>query len=403
MRSRRELWIHIVSVLSAATYIVTIFCAAATLVSIAAAQILLGVGCLMLFVIRPRPFCVPAYVLPLIVFLQTTLISLAMSPEPLRGWAPIRKFVLVAIGLLAANFVNDAARAKTAYRLLIAIASVEAMTSFVQFALKERHFLSTGALRDDPMALDRVKGFMGHWMTFSGGQLLVWCAAIPVLVLIGRRWMIPLSFVGVALIFSYTRSAWIGAGAGFLMMAPWVPKKLLVSILIPIVIVALLATPLIYHRYTLSAQGQFGPDYGRAALLKAGLQMVEEHPWFGVGLERIPIEFPHYYPGDSSQFYFGHMQNDFMQIAAERGLLCFAAFLWLLAVLFHSLFRFTKASDQTLRLTAISALAALTGFLVMGLFEYNFGDSEPFMLFMFLISIPFGIDAAIRRQKQSLP
>ena len=377
---------------------VTLLCATATLVSIAAAQILLAVACLMWIVIRPRPFYLPPYILPLFVFLLMTLLSLAMSPEPSRGWAPIRKFVLIAIGLLAANFVNTQGRAKTTYRLLLAVASVEAMTSFVQFVLKERHFLTTGELRDDPMALDRVKGFMGHWMTFSGGQLLIWCAAIPVLVLIGRRWLIPLSFVGIAIIFSYTRSAWLGAGAGISVMVPWLPKKLLVSILIPILVVALLAAPLIYHRYKLSAQGEFGPDYGRVALWKVGLQMVHDHPWFGVGPERIPVEFPHYYQGDSGKFYFGHMQNDFIQIAAERGLLCFAAFLWFLFALFRSFLRFTKSSDQLLQLTAISSLAALTGFLVMGLFEYNFGDSEPLMLFLFLMSIPFGIDAVSRRK-----
>jgi O-antigen ligase len=396
MNNSRESWI----------YLLTILCAAATLVSIAAAQILLVAACLLWIVLRPRPLYLPTYIFPLFAFLLTTLMSLAMSPDPARGAGPIRKFVLVAVGLLAANFVNDAKRVKTTYRLLLAVASVGALTAFVQFLVKERHFLVTGALKDDPMALDRVKGFMGHWMTFSGGQLLIWCALIPMLILIGRKWLLPLLLVGIALVFSYTRSAWLGAGAGIMITAPWLPRKQLRSILIPILIVAVIASPFIYHRYKLSAQGQFGPDYGRAALLKVGFQMVRDHPWFGVGPERIPIEFPHYYDGDSSRFYYGHMQNDFMQIAAERGLVCFVVFLWLLGELFRSLLRFTKSPDETLRMTAISSLAALTGFLVMGLFEYNFGDSEPFMLFLFLMSIPYGIHAALRKQEklpQSLP
>jgi len=382
MNNGRESWI----------YILTVLCAAATLVSIAAAQILLAAACLLWIVFRPRPLYLPTYVVPLLVFMQTTLLSLAMSPEPARGWAPVRKFVLVAIGLLAANFVNDAVRVKTAFRILLTVAGAGALTALIQFAIKYRHFLRTGALRDDPMALDRVKGFMGHWMTFSGGQLLIWCAAIPVIVLLGRRWVVPLSLIGIGLVFSYTRSAWLGAGAGIAVATPWIPRKQLVSILIPILIVGLLASPFIYHRYQLSAQGQFGPDYGRAALLKVGFQMVREHPWFGVGPERISLEFPRYYEGDPSQFYYGHMQNDFMQIAAERGLLCFVAFLWLLFELFRSFLRFTKSPDQGIRLTAISSICALTGFLIMGLFAYNFGDTEPFMLFLFLMSIPFGME-----------
>src|SRR5262249_34096758 len=157
--------------------------------------------------------------------LLTTLLSLAMSPQPELGRAPIRKFILVAVGLLAVNFVNRSYRVKVAYRLLLGVASLEAGTAFVQVVIQERKFLKTGALSDDPMALARVKGFMGHWMTFSGGQLLIWCAMVPLVFWIGRRWLVPLALVGVALIFSYTRSAWLGASAGFLVTTPWQPRK----------------------------------------------------------------------------------------------------------------------------------------------------------------------------------
>lgn len=394
MQDRRESWIFILTLLSAAS----------TLVSIAAAQTLFGLAVLLWIVTRPRPFYLPAYVLPLGLFMVTTLLSLAMSPEPSVGGAPIRKFVLFLIGLLSANFVNTARRVQVTFRVLLAVASIGAAFSLLQFVIKERRFLATKNLADDPMALDRVKGFMSHWMTFSGGQLLVWCAAVPVVIWIGRRWLVPLTLVGCAIIFSYTRSAWMGAVAGVAAAGFWIPRRQLITILVPIVISCLLASPFIYHRLSLSAHGKFGPDYGRAALLKVGVEMVREHPLFGVGLERIPREFPKYYKGDNlDSFYYGHMQNDFMQIAAERGLLCFAAFLWFLAAIYRSLWGFLKSSDETLRLTALSAVSVLTGFLVMGLAEYNFGDSEPLMLFLFIVSIPFGVDATLKRQSARLP
>jgi O-antigen ligase len=147
----------------------------------------------------------------------------------------------------------------------------------------------------------------------------------------------------------------------------------------------------------MTIKGQSGGDVGRIKLLKVGLEMVRAHPLFGVGLERIPTEFPHYYTGnDLNTFYSGHMQNDFMQIAAERGLICFAAFVWFLCVLYWSLWKRVKSSDEMYRLTAVSALCALTGFLAMGLAEFNFGDSEPLILFLFIVSIPFGMSAEQR-------
>jgi hypothetical protein len=53
--------------------------------------------------------------------------------------------------------------------------------------------------------------------------------------------------------------------------------------------------------------------------------------------------------------------------------------------------RFARSDVPRIRWTAVSGLSVLTAFVVGGLFEYNFGDSEVFMLFLFLISIPYGI------------
>jgi len=227
---------------------------------------------------------------------------------------------------------------------------------------------------------------------------------LPLIVLVARRWIIPVSMIGIAIVFSFTRGAWLGAVFGIAVSSFWIPRKQLARLIVPIVVVGLLASPFIYHRVSMTVKGQSGGDVGRLKLLKVGLEMVRAHPLFGVGLERIPAEFPKYYKGnDLNTFYIGHMQNDFMQIAAERGLICLAAFLWFLFVLYRSLWEFAKSSDETRRLTAVSAMSALTGFLVMGLAEFNFGDSEPLILFLFIVSIPFGMSAVLERPSPRVP
>jgi O-antigen ligase len=240
-----------------------------------------------------------------------------------------------------------------------------------------------------------VTGFMSHWMTFSGEQMLVWCAAVPAVGILGQRWIAALSIVGVGIILSFTRSVWIGAAAGFSSIALTMPRRLLVIVLIPVVLAAGVASGLIYHRISMSMEPGFKPDTGRVLLLKAGVQMIHDHPLFGVGPERVHTEFPGYAVGvDLTNLYYGHLENNYMQIAAERGLLCFAAFLWLILELYAGLWRLLKSMDETIRMASLSALAALTGFLVAGLFSYDFGDSEVLMLFLFLVSIPFGLSAS---------
>src|SRR5205823_4411245 len=266
----------------------------------------------------------------------------------------------------------------------------------VQFAKAYLHFLSTRNLTDDPTVLARVTGFMGHWMTFSGELLLVWCAAIPAILILGRRWMIPLGIVGAAVVITFTRSVWLGAAAGFIVTALMIPRKVLIGVAIPVAIIGAASSGLIYHRVSMSFQHQrFAPDSGRLKLFDGGIRMIRDHPLFGVGPERIHTEFPRYYQHGDLPNYYGHLENNIVQLAAERGLLCLAAFLWFIFELYASLIAMLKTAASDTRWTVLSALSALTGFIVAGFFSYNFGDSEVLLLLLFIVSLPYGVNRTV--------
>ena len=386
---------HMVRSRDSWVFVLTLMSAAAVLVSIAGAETLLAMACLAWILQRPASVTLPGYFLPLCAFMLATVLALVMSPEPGVGTAAVRKFVLFTMGLLAANLVTTPARARTAIATLLVVATATSVYAIVQFARSYFHFLSTQNLADDPTVLARMTGFMGHWMTFSGEQLLVWCAAIPAVVILGRRWMVPLGIVGATLILSFTRSVWLGALAGFVVLAVLMPRKILLSVALPIAIVAITASGLIYHRLSLSFQEQqFAPDSGRFELFLGGARMIKDHPMFGVGPERIHTEFPRYYRGRNlaqANFYYGHLENNVVQLAAERGLLCLAAFLWLIFELYADLLAMLKTAAHTKRWVVLSALSALTSFVISGLFAYNFGDSEVLLLLLFLVSVPYGM------------
>jgi O-antigen ligase len=343
---------------------------------------------------RPGPIVWPAYIIPLAAFMGTTALSLVMSPQPEIGMSSVRKFVLFAMGLLAVNFVNTPQRARISHGVLITMAAIAGGLGLVQFVISYIRFLTTRQLADDPTVLTRITGFMGHWMTFSGEQLLIWCAAVPALMALNRRWFIPAGIVGIALVFSFTRSVWLGAMAGFLAVAIKLPRKILVGVALPVALVSVLASGLIYHRVSMSLGGSnFGPDSGRLALFFEGVRMIKDHPLFGVGPERIHTEFEHYYNGGNLRrinFYYGHLENNVLQIAAERGLLCLAAFFWLIFELYADLLEMLRTAPEDMRWLVLSSIAALSGFLVAGFFSYNFGDSEILLLLLFIVSMPYG-------------
>jgi O-antigen ligase len=382
----RESWI----------FALTLMSAAGVLVSIAGAEALLALAFLAWIARRRRPAVWPSYFIPLCAFMAATALALLMSPQPEIGMGVIRKFVLFTMGFLAANSVTTSARARTALATLIAVGAVASAYALVQFGVKYVRFLSTQQLLDyDPTVLARITGFMSHWMTFSGEQLLVWCAALPAMLIFGRRWMIPLGLVGAALILSFTRSAWLGAMGGFVVVALLIPRKYLLGVTLPIAIVAAGASGLIYHRVSLSfQQGRFGPDSNRFELAIAGVRMIQDHPVFGVGPERIQKEFPRYSRGRQVDYY-GHLENNLLQLAAERGLLCLAAFLWFVFELYAGLLGMLKTAKDEARWITLSAVSALTGFMISGLFSYNFGDSEVLLLLLFIVSLPYGVNNAV--------
>ena len=389
MRGSRDRWL----------FGLTLASAASALVSIAAAETLLASACLCWCIFRPGRVNWPSYTLPLVAFMATTVLSLTMSPQPEMGMGSVRKFVLFAMAFLTANFVTTPSRARTSCKVLLIVGATAAVLALVQFTNAYIKFRATHDLADDPMVLTRITGFMGHWITFSAEQLLVWCAAIPALVVLGRRWAVPSTLIGAALVLSFTRSVWFGAVAGVLAVAVSLPRKTLIGAALPVGLVAAGASGLIQHRISMSFQQQkFAPDAGRVELFFGGLRMIRDHPLFGVGPERIHSEFPRYYSGaDLAQanFYYGHLENNIVQIGAERGLLCLAAFFWLIFELYASLITMLKTAEERERWIVLSALAALTGFMVAGLFEYNFGDSEVLLLLLFIVSIPYGIREAV--------
>src|SRR5207237_4346540 len=143
MSETRDRWLFAVTLASAAT----------VLVSIAAAETLLAMAALGWLLVRPGRMIWPSYAVPLAAFMLTTVISLAMSPQPEIGMSVVRKFVLFVMGLLAANFVNSHWRARTSHTVLLTVAAVAGIFGLGQFIVSYARFAATRDLADDPTVL----------------------------------------------------------------------------------------------------------------------------------------------------------------------------------------------------------------------------------------------------------
>ena len=133
----------------------------------------------------------------------------------------------------------------------------------------------------------------------------------------------------------------------------------------------------------------------RIYMWRSGIRMVKDHPLLGLGVGGVKRLYRDYADPRAGKRSTGHLHSSPVQIAAERGLLGLVAWGWIWGAFFlraGAILRRLPAGLGTDRMLTAGSLAAVLGFLVAGLFEYNFGDSEVVTLAYLLMAVPFIVE-----------
>jgi O-antigen ligase len=246
----------------------------------------------------------------------------------------------------------------------------------------------------------RAHGAVGHYMTFGGQLLLFVSLAAGVLALErARRWR--LGALGAALAGSaalaatYTRSAWIGLAVSLATLLGLTRPRWLPALAAAIVIVFALA-PASYRARALSAFDPRNPsNLERTYMWQGGIEMFRDHPLVGVGLQDMKPVYDRYRPPQARERA-SHLHSVPVQIAASMGLVGLVAFVLLYGSLFvtagRGLRRMIAAGGLAAGLRA-SVVAMLAGFLVSGIFEWNFGDEELLYALLTLVGMAWAARA----------
>lgn len=328
---------------------------------------------------------------PLGLFTVLSIASAGFSFEPGESFASVKKLTLLAIPYVIVSVVRRTSTLERLVLVLILVADLGAL-----FALWQYFFSELGDINH------RIRGFMSHYMTFSGLLMGVGMLAFAEL-LFGRRRRVflvaSLVMILVALALSLTRSAWFGVLVGFSLVCFLRDRRLLIGM--PILLIgAMLLAPSDVEKRVRSLLRPDRSSRDRMYMLKSGLQMTANHPWFGVGPNMVKSVYPVYRLEGAPQLRNIHLHNNVIQIAAERGLPCLLAWVWLMVVGITVSIKSYRAAptggrappENTDRGLAAGALALMVAGLTAGLFEYNFGDSEFLMLFLFAMAIPIVLE-----------
>jgi O-antigen ligase len=192
--------------------------------------------------------------------------------------------------------------------------------------------------------------------TLLGGQLLAGDSLLP-------RRVLVLCFVVVlgALALSFSRSAWVGTGAGLLYLGLFVDRRALAVLAVGLAIALL--TPQIRDRLAGAVTVQDAASVMRVDEYRESARVIAEHPFIGVGFG------PAY-----GLNLVRRVSNMYLLIAEETGLAGLASLLVLLGLVVWGPVRRQGASE--VGRGVLGALrAALVACLVAGLFDHYFMNS----------------------------
>jgi O-antigen ligase len=384
--------------------------------SIFVSQVLLAVtvaAWLAVLVVEKHGPAAPRFAIPLALYAGMTILSAALSFDPRASLADCKQLVLLLIVPITYELMNE----RLAWPAATVVLSAGAVSGLVGIA-------QYGLLNYDNLGL-RPRSTLGMYMTFSGLTMLVVGLAVSQVLFARKQRTWPALIVpalSVALAVTFTRSAWVGAFGALALLLVLKDFRLIAVLPLIAAVFLIAAPPGVVQRFYSIFDLTDPTNRDRLAMLRAGEQIVRAHPLTGVGPDMVERAYPAYRVPDAVMETTPHLHSVPLQIAAERGLPALGLWVWFIAVLtldLWRLFRFGStgagapppaqndadasprvpkargdAWPQALRERWLPAagLASVVAMLAAGLFEYNFGDSEFLMLFLFLITLPFAAE-----------
>jgi putative inorganic carbon (hco3(-)) transporter len=368
----------------------------AVLFSIAVSQILLAVALASLLLSR-QPLEFPVrWRVPLLGFGAWTLLALAFSDAPASGLPQIRKlFIFFVIVVVVNGFQNQSQIWRTVEGVLIGgiVAALYGLGQFVRdYLILQRQ----GVGFYENYVVHQITGFMSHWMTYAGQLMIVFLILLAIVLFAtdcGRKALrgAGLALISLALLGAFTRGIWLGTLAGTIYLVIRYRRWMVALIPVAVVLLYLVSPSWLQRRNeSIFEPQQDSSSMARLVMLQTGFRMIRAHPVFGLGPERVGPEFDKYTPEGVTlpRAWYGHLHNSLLQLAAERGIPCVLFIVWFFYEVMRENEQRVRNGLAGQRALSFAAVGATIGLLVAGLFEYNVGDSEVLMLYLFAVSIP---------------
>jgi len=328
-----------------------------------------------------------------------SLLSLCVSLDPLASLREIRCLGLMAVYYLFAWNAPTRRHARILLSVWFAVSAAAAAYGAVEY------FSGWDALGHYDPRTNKIGGFFSMHLTFSEYLLLALCMCAGVLLWdrprAGRGRAFLWAAFGIILfgfLLARAKGATLGLLAGMGVIGALRGRRTLAvmaaAALAPLALLAAWNAPLLCEHFlatflvdTDTAAGYVHSNTQRLFMWWTGFRLSLGHLLNGVGLHAVGAVYPAFRHPDALVPNQWHLHSNFVHLGVTRGLLGLAGFLYIFLLAARGgLARFRDAaSGPWERGLAAGALGACAGFLVSGLTEYSWGDSEVLMaLYMVL-------------------
>lgn len=333
--------------------------------------------------------------LPILLYAAAMVISVVFSPLKLNSLMALKEEWLLLAFFLVVNNIKEETEVENLLTILILASTLVGIYAVWQ------HYAGMDLYRHrmlEPRGQVFISlGLFDHHLTFGGYYMLVFLLASAFLLYRKRSGLFRIldfaapAILGLSLLFSYARSAWLGALAGMVALGLLKGGRFVYLMILGVLVVCVLVLviePTSLDRIKEIDLSRDRPESTRVRLWQTSINMIKAKPVWGIGLGNFGQMFDRY-KVEGIYDTTCHPHNDFLNVAVNSGLLGLAAYLSIWAVFLYSGVKLVlkdkkKGSGQWMQMGGIVAMVAL---LFASLFQCYYTDAEVNMLIMFVLGL----------------
>jgi len=334
----------------------------------------------------------------LFLYLALMVVSGALSVHPLRSALMVREEWIVLLYFAVLN--NMPSRRVFLQTLRILAVSCAVVGVYAVWQHFSGYDIKSGYTVLEHSGYFRSAGFFGLCLTFGGFFIIAYItilgsffgsASLRDRLLFGSSAVI-LFF---AIIASYTRSSWIGAAFGSVILAfvyRWKTGFVYVFVFLLAWTGIYFLHPSLFSSYgvaSIADPGYSEGSRGRMTVWGRGWEMWQDNPVLGIGVGNIK-DYKEQYNWPEIILGYGHMHNEILNIAVQMGILGVLAFAGMWWAFFAGCCRFWKRArlkDPQTAAAVLGSAGAIAGILAAGFFQCHYTDIEVGMIWWFIVGM----------------